>query len=355
MNSKLIYGIQQVGVGVKDAQEAFNWYASKLGADALIFDDSNTATYMAKYMGGEPRNKRAILAVNMQGGGGYELWQYLDRTPTGPERPVQLGDLGINLIKIKTRDLPKCFQNFQQREIECLSEIVTDPDGQSSFYFQDPYGNILQVKEFNSWHANKKLQTGGIFACTIGVSDIEQSKKLYQDILGYDTVIYDRTGQFEDLQGLPGGRHNFRRVLLGHSKERKGGFSPIWGDSQMELIQVLDREPVKIFEDRYWGDLGYIHLCFDIKNMDALVQECKDRGFPFQVLSNPSFDMGDTSAHWGYIEDPDGTLIEFVETHRVPVIKKLNWYINLRKRKPTKPLPTWLTNAISFNRVKVKK
>lgn len=353
MNSKLIYGIQQVGVGVKDAQEAFKWYASKLGADALIFDDDNTATYMAKYMGGEPHDKRAILAVNMEGGGGYELWQYLDRVPVGPDQPVLLGDLGINLIKIKTRDLSKCFQSFQQRDIQCLSGIVTDPDGQSSFYIQDPYGNILQVKEFNSWHANKKLQTGGIFACTIGVSDIEESKKLYQDVLGYDLEIYDQTGKFEDLKNLPGGEHTFRRVLLGHSKERKGGFSPVWGDSQMELIQVLDREPVKIFEKRYWGDLGYIHLCFDIKNMDALVQECNTKGFPFQVLSDASFDMGDTNAHWGYIEDPDGTLIEFVETHRVPVIKKLNWYINLRNRKPTKPLPAWLTNAISFNRVKV--
>lgn len=354
MNSKLIYGIQQVGIGVRNAEEAFKWYASKLGADVPVFDDSNTATHMSKYMGGQARRKRAILAMNMEGGGGYEIWQYLERTPTAPAQPVQLGDLGINHIKVKTRDLRKCYKNLQQKGVQCLSGIISAPCGSSTFFIEDPYGNRLAVKEFNSWHANRKLATGGIFACTIGVSDIDQALKLYRDILGYDEVVYDQTGVFEDLQSLPGGRHTFRRVLLGHSKVRRGAFSQLLGDSQMELIQVLDREPIKIFRDRYWGDLGYIHLCFDIKHMKFLVSECEKNGFPFQVLSDTSFEMGDANGHWGYIEDPDGTLIEFVETHKVPIIRKLNWYINLRKRKPTKPLPIWLTKAMSFNRVRFK-
>ena len=39
MGGKLIYGIQQIGIGVKNAEIAFKWYAQNLGADALIFDD----------------------------------------------------------------------------------------------------------------------------------------------------------------------------------------------------------------------------------------------------------------------------------------------------------------------------
>lgn len=354
MKSKLIYGIQQIGLGVENAEEAFKWYAGKLGADVPVFDDDNTATYMAKYMGGKARRKRAILAMNMEGGAGFEIWQYMERKPSAPRTPVQLGDLGIHHIKVKTRDLNKCLTSLQAKGVHCLSGIVQDPDGRPSFYIQDPYGNIIQVRKFNSWHANKKLDTGGIFACTIGVSDIEVSRKLYQDVLGYDEVIYDQTGVFEDLQTLPGGQHTFRRLLLGHSKDRRGAFSQLLGESQIELIQVLDRDPIRIFKGRYWGDLGYIHLCFDIKYMEALVRECEEKGFPFQVLSTPSFDMGDANGHWGYIEDPDGTLIEFVETHKVPISRKLNWYINLRKRKPTKPLPFWLTNAMSLNRAKFR-
>jgi len=151
---------------------------------------------------------------------------------------------------------------------------------------------------------------------------------------------------------LPNGEGKFRRVLLTHEDNRTGGFAKLFGRSEIELIQSLDRTPNKIFEDRYWGELGYIHLCFDIRGMDALVKECDETGLPFKVLSNPDFDMGDANGHWGYIEDADGTLIEFVETHKVPLIKKIGWSINLKNRDPHKPLPNWLMKAMSLNRVK---
>lgn len=57
--------------------------------------------------------------------------------------------------------------------------------------------------------------------------------------------------------------------------------------------------------------------------MDALKQECEDAGFPFTVDSADSFDMGEAAGRFTYIDDPDGTWIEFVETHKVPIAK--NW------------------------------
>ena len=107
MNEKIIYGIQQVGVGVSNAYEAFRWYASRLGANVPVFEDNNTATYMAPYMGGKAHDKRAILAMNMNGGSGYEIWQYLDRTPEKPKETIKVGDLGIHTAFIKTRDIEK--------------------------------------------------------------------------------------------------------------------------------------------------------------------------------------------------------------------------------------------------------
>ena len=41
-----------------------------------------------------------------------------------------------------------------------------------------------------------------------------------------------------------------------------------------------------------------------------------------------------------------------VETLKVPLVKKIGWTINMKKRNPTKPLPNWLIKAMSFNRVK---
>lgn len=354
MENKLIYGIQQVGIGVENADEAFRWYASKLGSDVIVFDDSNEATYMSPYMGGKPRKKRALMAINMHGGSGYEIWQYLDRKPVKISSPIEYGDLGINTIKIKSRNIQASYERLQAGNVTLVSGIEEEPDGSRSFYIKDPYDNLICVKEFNSWYSQNGLDIGGLFSCVIGVSDIEKALVLYSDILGYDKVIYDKTGTFRDLSALPGGNGKFRRILLGHKKVRIGGFSKLFGDSQIELLQCLDKKPKKIFENRYWGDLGYIHLCFDIKNMKKLVQECHDHNYPFRVLSAESFDMGDANGHWGYIEDDDGTLIEFVETNKVPILKKLNWYINLKKRHPEKPIPNWIIKAMSLKRVRIR-
>ena len=53
-----------------------------------------------------------------------------------------------------------------------------------------------------------------------------------------------------------------------------------------------------------------------------------------------------------YVEDNDGTLIELVETHKVPVIKKIGLYLNLKNRNATKPLPPWMISCMAFSKIK---
>jgi catechol 2,3-dioxygenase-like lactoylglutathione lyase family enzyme len=354
LREKLIYGIQQIGVGVDDADKAFEWYATRLGSDVRIFEDDNVATFMAPYMGGKPHRKRAILAMNMQGGSGYEFWQYLDRIPEKPKQELQVGDIGINIVKIKSKDITRSFKRLQNQNVNLLSDIETEPDGKKCFYIKDLYNNILQIKENNCWYSDNKMDTGGIFGCSIGVTNIEKSLFLYSEILGYNKVVYDCLNNFHDFKSLPNGKNLFRRILLSHENNRTGGFSQLLGESQLELIQLSGAKPKKVFKDRYWGDIGFIHLCFDIYNISDLVKECETKGFPFKVFCDESFNMGGANGSWGYIEDPDGTLIEFVQTDKVTLIKKLNWNINLKKRNPKKPLPNWLIKAMSIKRVKFK-
>jgi catechol 2,3-dioxygenase-like lactoylglutathione lyase family enzyme len=358
VREKIISGIQQIGIGIRNVMEAWKWYYDVFGADIRIFEDKTVADLMLPYTGGKPQSRHAALAFNLQGGGGFEIWQFVDRTPKSPEFDIQLGDYGIYAAKIKCKDVEKTHQNFLSKQVDVVNEPQEGPDGNKSFFIKDPYGNPFQIVKGNHWYKNENKLTGGTYGAMIGVSDIDNSRRVYSGILGYDQVIYDEQGSFNDLKELPGGTSEFRRVLLTHSKPREGGFSPLLGNSNIELIQAINRAPLKIYQDRYWGDPGFIHLCFDIHGMDALKEECKNKGFDFKVDSfekhnkKNSFDMGEAAGHFSYIEDPDGTLIEFVETHKVPVLKKLGWYINLQKRNPRKPLPNWMIKALSFNRVK---
>jgi len=359
LKEKIISGIQQVGIGVTNVHEAWNWYRKHFGMDIKIFEDTAVAELMLSYTGGKPRKRHAALTMNLQGGGGFEIWQYVDRIPDPPVNVIQAGDLGIYITKIKTRNVRAAYETFQKKNLN-LNGISVGPDGKEHFFVKDPYNNLFQVVEGYSWFSmEREKSTGSAFGAIIGVSNIEKSRHVYSGILGYDTVVYDKEGVFDDLKGLPGGDKTFRRVLLMHSKPRLGSFSRLLGPSVMELLQVKDREPGKIFKNRYWGDLGFIHLCYDIKGMNALRGECESKGFAFTVdstntLKTDTFDMGEAAGHFAYIEDPDGTLIEFVETDKIPIMKKMGWYIDLRKRDPSKPLPDWLLKSMKFSRVKEK-
>lgn len=352
--TKLIAGIQQLGVGIPKVYEAFEWYNKTFGVDIKVFEEAATAKLMLPYTGGEPRDRHAILAINLESGGGFEIWQYTSRVPQAPAFEVQIGDLGIQIGKIKSRNVDAAFKSMQAQGVDLLGKVSKAPCGRKHFYLKDPYNNIFEIIEGYGWFKNEKKATGGVFGAVIGVSDMESSMKFYSDILGYDQVVFDKTDVFADFSQIPGGKSKIRRVVLKHSKARVGFFAALLGPSEIELIQVLDRSPKRIFEDRFWGDLGFIHLCFDISGMADLKAECEKRGHPFTVDSLNSFDMGEAAGHFTYCEDPDGTLIEFVETHKLPLLKKFGIFLDLRKRNPEKGLPNWILKAMAMNRVKFK-
>lgn len=351
--SYLISGIQQIGIGVPDVEEAWAWYRKQFGMDVPVFQEAAEAPLMTRYTGDKVQSRTATLALNLEGGGGMEIWQFTSRTTAPPAFEVQLGDYGFFTTRIKTRDVEGTYAAYQRANLNLLSDIVRDPGGQKHFFVKDLYGLIFQVVEGDNWFSQTKALTGGPSGCMIGVSDVDKARTLYSDVLGYDKVLYDETGAFQDIANLPGGGSNrVRRVLLGHNEPRKGPFSRLLGPTHLELVQALDRTPRSIFENRFWGDLGFIHLCFDIVGMDALEKRCTEAGFPFTIDSKNSFDMGEAAGRFSYIEDPDGTLIEFVETHKLPILKKVGWYLNLQKRTPEKPLPNWMLKTMGLNRVK---
>jgi catechol 2,3-dioxygenase-like lactoylglutathione lyase family enzyme len=323
--------------------------------DILVFDEKAVAELMLQHTEGETRERHAILALNMQGGGGFEVWQHTGKTPVGPHFEILLGDLGISVGKLKTLDANAAHTSFKEKGLNLLTEVVNDPSGNPHFYLQDPFDNIWEIVQNPYLFMPSKAKNGGIFGTVIGVLDMETSLKVYTDILNYDVIVYDKTDVFSDWYGLPGSANKFRRVLLRHSEIRISPFSPLFGPSEIELIQVLDREPVDIFKGRMWGDLGFIHLCFDMHGMDDLRTEVKEKGFPFTVDSankGDTFDMGEAAGSFSYIQAPEGTLIEFVETHKVPILKKFGFYINLNKRPTNKPLPRFILKLFSLKRVK---
>lgn len=351
MKEKVICGLQQVGIGVKDANESWKWYRAHFGIDIPVVADEGVAERMLPYTGGKPQPRFAILAVSLQGGGGLEIWEPRGRELNYPAQQPRLGDLGIFIAKIKSRDVKSTFEEFSRKGLRLLGE-PTAFAGIRHFYMQDPWDNILEIVEDPYVMVpSKQFTTGGSFGAVLGVSDMDRSVAFYGKLLGYDKVLADETGVFKDMECLPGGSRKVRRVLLAHSKPFEGPLSELMGPSQLELVQALEEPVVKLYENRYWGDPGYIQICFDVRNMESVRADCEALGHPFVCDSGVDFDMGDANGHFTYIEDPDGTLIEFVETFRIPVVKKIGFYIDFTKRDDRRPLPRWMIKALRFLRV----
>lgn len=355
-----ISGIQQIGVGVSHVYEAWDWYRQNFGSDILLSDAPGEAIFMQKYTDHKPQTRHTILSYNMQGGGGLEIWQYTSRKPTPANFQVQIGDLGTFAGKLKTVNASAAYIKLKDNGVKICSPFGKNFAGKDHFFVKDLYGNVFEIVQCDTIFKETDSKIGGIYGAIVGVSNMEKSIEFYSEILGYDTVLYDKTGYFDDFEKLPGGKNQIRRVLLAHSKKRQGPFSNFLNDSQIELVETLSRTPNKIydFETHLWGDPGFIQICFDIRNMKDLKAFIESKGLEFTADSNPEayeseaeiFDMGGASGHFTYIEDPDGNLIEFVETSYVPVVAKLGLGLNLKKKDPEKPLPDFLVSGLRFLR-----
>lgn len=356
MDNYNIVGIQQLGIGTVNINEARKWYADMFHMNIKVLEDDLSTDLMKTYLQEQIQKLHACITLNLQGGGAFEMLQFTDREPRPAAFDIQIGDLGIFIAKIKSHNIAD-FHEELSLKYKNISSIFTDPRGLPTFYINDPFGNCIQVVEDNYVFLDEDILCGGIVGVMIGVSNIDRSLPLYRDILGYDNILYDKTGVFSDWQTLKGGSGQFRRILLRRSNPPAGPFAGLYGNSSIELVQVLDHEPKKILEGRLWGDPGFVQISFDVMNMNALEEQCKNNGYRFALNSGPQcspFHSGLVSGHFAFLEDPDGTLIEFVEAQKIPLINRLDFCINLQKRDQNKQLPELLFYLMKLNKVKFK-
>lgn len=351
---KTLHGIQHLGVGVADHSQSWKWYRKFFGLDIPFFDAEAPAPLMTIYTQNEVINKRAAMVMNMKGGCAVEIVQATSFSPVAASREIQLGDLGIFIGVVKTPSIQTAFEYCKRNDANLVSDIVDGPEGEKTFYLKDPNNLLWQLIESKEWYSKKgKSVTGGVVGSSIGVSDMERSITFYA-ALGYDKVLRDQTAKFSDWQNLPGGNRTYRRVKLVQSRPSGGGFTKLSGETYIELVKDMsDRTPFKIFEDRKWADIGFVHLGWDVRNMKAIEEDLTSKGYPFTCDSKEILNMGETTkVHCTYLEDPDGTLIELIEVYKIAIAEKLGIFLNVEKRDPKKAFPDFLLKAMRFNRVK---
>ena len=244
-----IHGIQHLGVGVPEHKEAWDWYIKFFGMDIPLFNDEAEAPLMTIYTKNKVISKRAAMVLNIKGGCAMEVVSPTTFKATNAKIDFQLGDLGIYIVFKKTPNVSKAFDFFKSNNANLISDIVYSPYGWETFYVKDLNGLLWGIIPANDFYTNHNHVTGGAVGCSIGVSNLENSLSFYK-MLGYDEIIEDKTGVFQDWSNISGGNSKYRRVLLSQKNPSGGGFTKLAGKSYIELVQdTSKRAPTKIYEN----------------------------------------------------------------------------------------------------------
>lgn len=129
---KIICGIQQVGIGVRNVAESWKWYKDNFGFDTKIFGAEGVAERMLPYTGGKPQPRYAILVYNLRGGAGFEVWEPRGRELNYVAFEPALGDLGIYACKIKSRDVRAAYEQLSKDSgARILTPVTRNPPAES--------------------------------------------------------------------------------------------------------------------------------------------------------------------------------------------------------------------------------
>ncbi|MBD3284808.1 hypothetical protein GF338_00580 [candidate division WOR-3 bacterium] len=348
----MINALQHIGVGVADLERSWAFYR-RLGFDVPMNVDQSYIPRLAPLTGGN-FERSVVFAGNLMGGAAIEIFQFTSIEPRRSER-WKWGDPGISSIALKVPDLAEAMRLFSDVEIifqprawpaypEWKAALVQDPDGILL--------NLIQIPEMTFSLRIPDIKSGGVIFPTIAVSDMERALSFYRDILHYTEILYDWEGVDPALTAIPGGKRRQRRVMLRDPRPATSFFNFYLDRGMIELVEVRGKKAAHLFHGRRWGDIGINEVCFDVYDIEGTFTELSKKGAGVVVAPNveeDSFDGG-SSAFFGYVVDPDNTMIELAEPTRLSLTKKLS--LNLRKRKPGKPFPSWLMKMSRFNRYK---
>ena len=137
----------------------------------------------------------------------------------------------------------------------------------------------------------------------ISVSDLDASIRFYEALTGTKIVNKDVIGgpRMAAVQGLP-------KVLIRYANVHLANLN-------IDLLQYDEPKVKKASYDN--SDIGAMHLCFEVDDLDAVYQRMRDAGLDFAgapITFQPEDQLAQGfGTKVAYFDDPDGTHLEIIE------------------------------------------
>ena len=94
-----------MGIGVPNVKEIWAWYRLQFGMDVRIFEEAAEAPLMIDYTANKVQSRTATLALSMNGGGGFEIWQFTSRNTEKASFDIRIGDLLLAEDDIQVKEI----------------------------------------------------------------------------------------------------------------------------------------------------------------------------------------------------------------------------------------------------------
>ncbi len=311
----MITALQHVGMGVRDTERSYRFYRELMGFRIKLSDQTSYLEEMAPIVGALVE-MRALMAMNIGGGGAIELIEHTSTRPLEPAEPVQWGDLGYLEVGLKAYMLERLYLDLKSRGVEFLTPVRSMELGcgarERYAYLRDPDGLLVQLVEVEG---GKRPAVGGVRHVAVGVSDMGRARSFYSEVLGFREVLHEFKGRIPEMDPVTGGRE-MEMAILAQRPEGESSL-PLLERAVVKLVHTPGYKGKAIYEGRRWGDVGLMEMAFDVNDLAATVNDLISRGA--ELYHPPTrVDMGSgTIGSFAYIKDPEGNVVEMVEVEKV--------------------------------------
>lgn len=309
-------GVEHVGVGVTDVDEAIAFYGRHVGFDRVLFDWTGELSAVEPFAGRAPHVRVAMLensGATPIGPGRVKLVQVLDGdgSPPAPEGQAW-GEVGVCEICLHVRGVYEVHRRLVAagcEEIMAPIEADVPPSGVTLdiSYVVDPWGTKLELIEWTGlWRSLPgPARAEGVNHVAFGATDMARTRAFYER-LGFAELLFESVDFFEpmapwyrppwyDPKRLPAQHMTMPMAAQGAAIEPTV-LSPLGPDCRGE-----------------WGHLGPMDFGVRVSNLDAVLAELRADGVEIHGAPQ-SVELGG-GREWRSVAlaEPDGNYVSLVE------------------------------------------
>jgi catechol 2,3-dioxygenase-like lactoylglutathione lyase family enzyme len=304
-------GVDHVGVGVADMQEAIEFYGDKLGFRKVLFDYSGSLPGLERVTGRAATRARVVMLrsefVSPLGQGAIKLVQLLEpaKYPPLPEG-LAWGEVGISEVCLNTSGHEKVFR-YLVEELKCppiMEPVVAPlpPFGTTAefSYVVDPYGGKVELIEWSDiWKGlpcEPRLE--GVNHVAFGVRDMQRTKQFYSKF-GFNDLMFDYDGYFAPMESWYVSSPPKQHIVMVTS----------WIGAGIEPVQ---HDPPSADLRGEWGHGGPMEFAVGVNNLDQAYEDLRRLGVEFHSPPQ-TIDVGCGEWRYVYLSDPDDLYVSLVE------------------------------------------